>query len=180
MDFMGDFVWGGEFAFMAGKGQDPENGGLMKVLKEGMTAIEMLGAVPWARVIAHALPDNGLIALKAHAMKIVLRRKMEGAKGGSRDLMHFLLNEDGQSTYAPLDNDTLQCEAVLAMLAGSDTISTAPSNCIFYLMETPKHYARLRAELDEAAEKSGIPSLDTAGESLLEVTIRQDVECPHG
>jgi cytochrome P450 len=160
VDFMGDFVWGGEFAFMAGKGHDPENGDFMKVLQEGNVALELLVPVPWARVIAQALPDKGFAMLKAHAKKIMLRRRTEGAKGGSRDLMYFLLNEDGQGTHAPFDDDTLEYEAVLAMVAGSDTTSTAMANSVFYLMENPKYYARLRAELDEAAEKSEITSVE--------------------
>jgi hypothetical protein len=129
-------------------------------LQEGNVALELLVPVPWARVIAQALPDKGFAMLKAHAKKIMLRRRTEGAKGGSRDLMYFLLNEDGQGTHAPFDDDTLEYEAVLAMVAGSDTTSTAMANSVFYLMENPKYYARLRAELDEAAEKSEITSVE--------------------
>jgi cytochrome P450 len=46
---------------------------------------------------------------------------------------------------------TLAMESTLAIVAGSDTTSTALSNALFHLLTTPAALAALRAELDGAA-----------------------------
>jgi cytochrome P450 len=46
---------------------------------------------------------------------------------------------------------TLAMESSLAIVAGSDTTSTALSNALFHLLTTPAALAALRAELDAAA-----------------------------
>jgi cytochrome P450 len=50
---------------------------------------------------------------------------------------------------------TLAMESTLAIVAGSDTTSTALSNALFHLLTTPSALEALRAELDTAAGNAG-------------------------
>jgi cytochrome P450 len=60
------------------------------------------------------------------------------------------LGEDGteerELTYA--DKSTLASEAMLALVAGSDTTSTTLANAVFNLVSHPKVFAALRYEID--------------------------------
>jgi cytochrome P450 len=73
------------------------------------------------------------------------------------------LNEDGKDTQPMLSPTTLAREAMLAMIAGAETTSTALSNALFYLTTHPYKFQRLRAELDAAAGPAA--SLSTLIES---------------
>jgi cytochrome P450 len=54
-------------------------------------------------------------------------------------------------------------EAGLAIVAGSDTTSTALANALFYMLTTPGTFATLRAELDAAADGAAFDvDMDTA------------------
>jgi cytochrome P450 len=56
--------------------------------------------------------------------------------------------EDGRPQFSP---PTLAMEAGLALIAGSETVSSTLLNAIFYLVASPMAMQKLRAELDAAA-----------------------------
>jgi hypothetical protein len=62
------------------------------------------------------------------------------------------LNEDGDESHPRLNMTTLAAEAGLAIVAGSDTTGTSIASAMFFLIQNPSCFSRLRAELDEAAE----------------------------
>jgi cytochrome P450 len=62
------------------------------------------------------------------------------------------LNEDGDESHVQLNMPTLAAEAALAIVAGSDTTGTSIASAMFFLIQNPSCFSRLRAELDEAAE----------------------------
>jgi cytochrome P450 len=81
------------------------------------------------------------------------------------------MDEDAAGTHASLDDETLAAEASLAIVAGSDTTSTALANALFYLISHPASMARLREELDGTAP----PGEDVPPEALSELPYLQAV-----
>lgn len=62
------------------------------------------------------------------------------------------LNENKEDTHAAeLTSAEISNKAMLAIGAGSETTATALSNAMYYLTMYPDVFARLRAEVDEAA-----------------------------
>jgi cytochrome P450 len=75
-----------------------------------------------------------------------------------------------------MNTATLATEAGLAIIAGSDTTSVALSNMIFYLIQHPHHFARLRAEVDAAAgEDSTVYDVDVDSDQLVGLKFLQAV-----
>jgi cytochrome P450 len=85
------------------------------------------------------------------------------------------LNEDGEGTHPPLNKATLGGEAGLAILAGSDTTSTALANAMYYLITHPECMVRLRAELDEAAGEGAAYDVDIEADKLGELKYLQAI-----
>lgn len=55
--------------------------------------------------------------------------------------------------------------ALLAIVAGSDTVSFTLSCVLYLLLSNPASYDCLRREVDETFEKYGIPGMDVAANS---------------
>jgi cytochrome P450 len=68
------------------------------------------------------------------------------------------LNEEERSVSEPLSEEALVQEGALAIVAGSDTTSTALANALAYLLSNPASMKRLKVELDEAAERGSLTS----------------------
>ena len=67
-------------------------------------------------------------------------------------------NEDGGAEHRPSRSITIS-EAVLAVIAGSDTTSTALSNAFWCLLSHPNCYKRLQEEVD-CYYPSGVDALN--------------------
>jgi cytochrome P450 len=202
-DFMGDFAYGGAFNLLQEGRDEYDYHGAMTGFN---FILELFGAVPWVRPLALRLPkNNGAQRMLDMGDQVVQKRIGDGSQ--IRDLFHYLvshprssfgtmadnmgqLNEDGESgsVHPPLGRVTLASEATLAIIAGSDTTSTALSNAVFYLIQHPAVLSRLRRELDVAAGE-GSPydaQLDTDLASLkylqavINETMRLQPAVPNG
>jgi cytochrome P450 len=74
-----------------------------------------------------------------------------------------------------MNTATLALEAALAIIAGSDTTSVALSNMIFYLVQHPHHFRRLRAEIDAAAGEGAAYDVDVDSDQLVSLKFMQAI-----
>ncbi|KAF9090494.1 hypothetical protein BGX27_002234, partial [Mortierella sp. AM989] len=92
-------------------------------------------------------------------------RKEAGESGRRADLLQFLIdaqaneraNGNGETgdDYADmisgkLTDQAVEAEALVFLIAGSETSSTAMTNTLMYLVQNPKTLKKLRGELDQA------------------------------
>jgi cytochrome P450 len=54
--------------------------------------------------------------------------------------------------------------ALLAIVAGSDTVATAMSSAIYFLLANPEKYKRLQTEIDAAFDEHEIPDTISSSE----------------
>jgi cytochrome P450 len=83
--------------------------------------------------------------------------------------------EEEGDAHPPMNTATLAAEASLAIVAGSDTTSVALSNIIFYLIQYPQYFRRLRAELDAAAGEDAAYDVDVNPDWLASLKFLQAV-----
>jgi len=102
--------------------------------------------------IAFSLPGfvNDIKAFRSRAQDWARRRVKEGST--QRDLFHHLIDEDNLGTFKPTMREVVG-DAALAMIAGSDTTSSATANILYFFMSHPTAYKRLQAEIDGLGDK---------------------------
>lgn len=74
-----------------------------------------------------------------------------------------------------MNTHTLMGESMLAIIAGSDTTSTALANLVFYLLSQPECFVRLRQELDIAAGDGAAYDVEIEAEKLVELKYLQAI-----
>jgi cytochrome P450 len=74
-----------------------------------------------------------------------------------------------------MNTATLASEAGLAIVPGSDTTSTALANMIFYLIQYPSYFRRLRDEVDAAAGEGAAYDVDIDSDQLVNLKFLQAV-----
>ncbi|OBZ68837.1 hypothetical protein A0H81_11384 [Grifola frondosa] len=143
-DFMSDMAFGGGSEMM----RDGDGDSIWHLLETGMIPSFSFGHVPWLGVYV------GKIPMVAGTLKqfIIFGRKRteERIKNGSlsRDLFHYLNNEDGAEKTQPSMMQLLS-DGILAIVAGSDTTSGVLSALFLCLLSNPEAYKRLQAEIDK-------------------------------
>jgi cytochrome P450 len=190
VDFMGDFAYGGMFNSVT---QGVDHAGVHDAGVVLLGASETLGTLPWLRPIVARLIQYRPPAFRDLAIRVVESRQEKGTS--FRDLFYYLvsrccwwfllssvnlsvnsqLNEDGEGTHPPLNRPTLAGEAMLALVAGSDTTGTALANAMYYLMTHPDCMSRLRAELDCAAGEGAAYDIDIEEDKLVDLKYLQAV-----
>ncbi|KAG0357541.1 cytochrome P450 [Gamsiella multidivaricata] len=126
---------------------------------------------PWMRWL---LPlDYSFIQFSVDRVKV---RRDAGEAGRRADLLQFLIdaqaneraNGDGETgdDYADmisgkLTDQAVQTEALVFLIAGSETSSTAMTNTLMYLVNNPKTLHRLREEIDQVTTSNPPEALPT-------------------
>ena len=104
---------------------------------------------PLARLIGPSEGDNtGHGKMMARARRMIDARLMQDTKTRSDMLASFIRHG--------LTPEELLTEAILQILAGSDTTATSIRGTMLYLISNPPAYLKLQKEIDEAVA-SGIP-----------------------
>ncbi|RDB26248.1 hypothetical protein Hypma_006424 [Hypsizygus marmoreus] len=146
-DFMNDLAFSGGTEMM----RDGDVDGLWHLMEAAQVNAIFMGHVPWLGALFLRLPNfaKDLKAFRAHAKKQAIARKKRGSP--HKDLFHHLIDEDGVASNPPTVFEVVS-DGGLAIIAGSDTTSTAITNLVYYLLSNPTAYKRLQAEIDEYGE----------------------------
>ncbi|KAL0565135.1 hypothetical protein V5O48_016893 [Marasmius crinis-equi] len=157
-DFMAEMMFGGGSQMLT-DGRDTR--GVIKVLQNGVWSNEIFSHVPWFTHLARYLPavaHNGKL-MHDFAIEWCTRRITNGAE--KKDLWYHLTDEAGNEKVKP-SMAVVASDAVLAIVAGSDTTSTAMANLFWCLLSRPETYKRLREEVDKEYPVGTDPLLDTS------------------
>ncbi|TCD70749.1 hypothetical protein EIP91_001778 [Steccherinum ochraceum] len=143
-DFMSDMAFGGGSETMRG---DEDNDKFRYLMDSSMQATVILEVLPWLRKVVHLLPGSAreLVMFR----KMCFQRATHRVQSGSvtKDLFHYLNNEDGAEEVSPPLMRVVS-DAALAVVAGSDTTAAILSITFFFLLRNPDVYAKLKEEVD--------------------------------
>ncbi|RPA87783.1 cytochrome P450 [Ascobolus immersus RN42] len=167
-DIVSDIVFGKRFGFLKA-GADV--GDLIKNFQVALPAVGVLNRMRWINDLIMAIPGFGTLmkpspsaktgigALMRFRDRLVERRYADIATKKRPDLLHNFINatnDDG----TPMSLNDVKAEALIVMFAGSDTTASLMRKVIFYVIEEPSIYRKLRYEVDKAYTSfgPGIPS----------------------
>ncbi|KAG6859792.1 hypothetical protein C0995_003925 [Termitomyces sp. Mi166 len=116
-----------------------------------LTNAIFMSHVPWlgALFLRFPGPAKDLKAWRSYAKKCAMERKKRDST--HKDIFHHLMDADSKLSKPPTVIEVVS-DGGLAILAGSDTTSTAITNLIYLLLNHPKTYKRLQAEIDTLGE----------------------------
>ncbi|KAL0568859.1 hypothetical protein V5O48_013112 [Marasmius crinis-equi] len=157
-DFMAEMMFGGGSQMLI-DGCDVN--GALKVLQKGVWANELIAHIPWFTHLARYLPAmaRNVKQMENFAIQWCTRRIQDGAE--KKDLWYHLTDEAGLEKVKPT-LDVVASDSTLAIIAGSDTTSTAMAALFWCLMAHPDSYKRLREEVDREYPPGTDPLLDTS------------------
>nr|BAL05177.1 cytochrome P450 [Phanerodontia chrysosporium] len=143
-DFMGDLVFGGGTEMM----RDGDQDGLLKLQRAGIAMMVVYAHMPWLAQFTKHIPRVAakLKELRAAARTRAAARYKAGAN--RKDLFYHLSNEDGGEKEQPTE-DVILSDALLAIIAGSDTTSTILTSAVYCLLTHPDVHKRLVEEVDK-------------------------------
>ncbi|KAJ7755797.1 cytochrome P450 [Mycena metata] len=143
-DIMGDIAFGGGFELM----RDGDTHGLWRQMEAGLYFPALTQHIPWVIPFRPYLPGGkGAQALGKFALGQAKRRLEEGSI--HNDLFYYLM-DDKRDNAEPYPLRFAVSNAVIAIIAGSDTSATVLSNTCYFLLTHPESYTRLQSEIDQA------------------------------
>ncbi|EAU85431.2 high nitrogen upregulated cytochrome P450 monooxygenase 2 [Coprinopsis cinerea okayama7 len=163
-DVMNDLAFGGGTEMI----RDGDVDGLWHLLEAGQRNSIILGHLPWLGSLFLRLPyfASDLKAFRAHAKKCALQRKHKPSP--YKDLFYYLIDEDDANKHPPSVVEVIN-DGGLAIIAGSDTTSSAVTNLFYYLLRHPVAFRRLQSEIDflgddilDFTKQSHLPYLNSA------------------
>ncbi|RDX44047.1 cytochrome P450 [Lentinus brumalis] len=142
-DFMGDMAFGASFHLLI----SGDTTGLWDTLERFSITIALLTHIPWAHAVARKLPliSGNLRRLRNFAFSAAMGRVKAGAS--KKDLWYHLSDEAGMESKQPPVSD-VAADAVLAIIAGSDTTASALSAFFYFILRDNTCYGRLQKEID--------------------------------
>ncbi|KAL0062590.1 hypothetical protein AAF712_010524 [Marasmius tenuissimus] len=133
----------------------------MEVIRKGMGITQTMSHLPWFSHLARNIPaiSENVNRLRAFGIDWCTRRIQNGAE--KKDLWYHLTDEAGHEEVKPTPS-VVASDSVLAIIAGSDTTSTAMTNLFWCLMAHPTTYKQLREEVDREYPAGVDPLVDTS------------------
>ncbi|PPQ63371.1 hypothetical protein CVT24_005636, partial [Panaeolus cyanescens] len=152
-DVMNDLAFGGGSEMM--KFGDINK--LWHLLEASQKSAIFLSHVPWLGQLVYRIPfcANQLKAFRVYARGRAMSRRRDGSS--SKDIFYHLIDEDGVALQPPTMHEIIS-DGALAIVAGSDTVSTAASHAFYFLVSNPTKLQRLQEEIK------------TLGDDLLDCT----------
>ncbi|PPQ88069.1 hypothetical protein CVT25_013677 [Psilocybe cyanescens] len=146
-DIMSDLAFGGGSDLLA----HGDATGLWHMMEAGQQNAVFMSRVPWLGVLFFRLPfvAGEIKAFRVYARERAGVRKREGSR--YKDIFHHLVDEDGVGTER-LTTAEVTSDGGLAIIAGSDTTSSALTHFFYFLLSSPNAYKRVLAEVDELGD----------------------------
>ncbi|KAH9888087.1 high nitrogen upregulated cytochrome P450 monooxygenase 2 [Cubamyces lactineus] len=143
-DFMCDMAFGGGSELL----RDGDQNNIWHTMEAGWPAATFLSHVPYLGPYCGHLPfAAGVVErLLSYCRTHTLQRMKRGSE--CKDIFHYLNNEDQPDKPSPPLKRLLD-EGVLAIVAGSDTTSSALTSLAFLLVAYPPVLRRLQQEIDQ-------------------------------
>ncbi|KAK7056360.1 hypothetical protein VNI00_002914 [Paramarasmius palmivorus] len=158
-DFMGDLAFGCSFDLL----QRGDKDGYQASMDKALILPSLTQHVPWLAHAIRLLPvgSSATGAFGAFAVRQAKNRSTQNVI--RKDLFYHLVNNtysEEEASPFPL----IVSNAVLAIIAGSDTTASVLSNIVYYLLSSPLYLERLREEIDQSFPSiyDGSTSLDAA------------------
>ncbi|KAL0062613.1 hypothetical protein AAF712_010547 [Marasmius tenuissimus] len=156
--------WLGFFAFGGGSGtlkDGKDTDGALEVLRKGVGISQIMTQVPWLSHFVRFIPaiSRNEIRLRDFSVNWCTRRIQNGAE--KKDLWYHLTDEAGHEKVKPT-SAVVASDSALAIVAGSDTTSTAMTNLFWCLMAHPTVYKQLQEEVDREYPAGIDPLVDTS------------------
>ena len=127
-----------------------EQGLVIVTLSAGLGLTPYMQWPPLARLLGPSEKDkSGFGRMMGVARTLIDSRLTKSTEGRSDMLASFMRHG--------LNKDDLFSEAILQILAGSDTTATAIRSIMLYLIAHPRIYNRLQAEIDVAVSSGRAP-----------------------
>ncbi|CAL1708185.1 unnamed protein product [Somion occarium] len=151
LDFMGHMT---ESFDMIKIGRD--HNGLIHAVDEICYQCHVVSQTPWIFAFLKYIPGaaSGIKTARRAGQEVADKRMKRGSN--SRDLYHYLLDEDGFEKIKP-SKDVALVEGILSIIAGADTTATAIVNAVYFLLKNPEVKKRLQAEIDDALSAQDSP-----------------------
>ncbi|KAL0057455.1 hypothetical protein AAF712_015905 [Marasmius tenuissimus] len=154
-DFMAEMVFGSKTGMLK-HGKD--NTGIINLIHAGSWSAEISTHVPWLSYLLTFLPSS-LSELRRISFAWGHRRVKDGSK--TKDLWYHLSDEEGHEKVKPRP-DLVGPDSLSAIVAGSDTTSTAMSNFFWCILSHPEAYKQVVSEVDKEYPPGTDPLLDTS------------------
>ncbi|KAI0699707.1 cytochrome P450 [Cytidiella melzeri] len=142
-DFMCDMAFGGGSEML----RDGDTEGLWQNMKDGLDIGQVYEHIPWLSYYTRYIP--GVAEELKRFRAFCYQRSEQRFRAGSttKDLFYYLSNEDGFDKETP-SRPLILSEAILTVIAGSDTTSNALTIAFWLLLRHPECYRQLQNEVD--------------------------------
>ncbi|KAJ7454714.1 cytochrome P450 [Mycena latifolia] len=142
-DVMNDIVFGGGVELM----RDGDKDGLYAMVNDYLPAALFMGHVPWIGELSLWIPGfaRNVKKFRSYAINCAIARKLHGSP--RKDIFYHLIDEAGLEAEPPSLAQVIS-DSSGAIVAGSETTSTALCNLFWFLLCNPITYSRLQVEID--------------------------------
>ncbi|KAL0060254.1 hypothetical protein AAF712_012964 [Marasmius tenuissimus] len=176
-DFMAEMAFGTKTEMLK-HGKD--DSGVIEAIHAGARFGEITSHVPWLTHLLTFLPSTSFMKIREIALTWGRQRTAKGSE--TKDLWYhlvallsdedriirsnepFFLNQSDEEGHekAPPRPDLVGPDSLSAIIAGSDTTSTATANFFWCILSHPEAYKRVVSEVDKEYPRGTDPLLDTS------------------
>ncbi|KAL0058822.1 hypothetical protein AAF712_014473 [Marasmius tenuissimus] len=176
-DFMAEMAFGTKTEMLK-HGKD--DSGVIEAIHAGARFGEITSHVPWLTHLLTLLPSTSFMKIREIALTWGRQRTAKGSE--TRDLWYhlvallsykdriihshelFSLNQSDEEGHekVPPRQDLVGPDSLSAIIAGSDTTSTATANFFWCILSHPEAYKRVVSEVDKEYSRGTDPLLDTS------------------
>jgi cytochrome P450 len=143
-DVMGDVAFGSSFGMLETNEEHP----IVQIMRSGIFIIGRLTPIPWLVTVLSSLPGAAADFKKLEAFAETSIRSRAKMDRGEDDVMSKLISAARDpSDSSKIDMHYLGGDAMVIIIAGSDTVSIALTFLFYNLALMPEHVSKLREEL---------------------------------